>query len=207
MFRIKYRKLGLVLLGASLLNACAHRAKPQNIDDVCAIFRENPRWYHEIKDSIERWGGPMHVPMSIIYQESGFRAAAKPKMQYFLGVIPTGRPSDAYGYAQALKSTWREYESAVGSRSPDRDDFGDAVDFVLWYMDVSYKRNAVSKWDAYAQYLNYHEGQGGYSRGSHLKKPWLINTAKRVDARAKRFATQLGQCRAELESMKRGWFW
>ncbi|RBP52652.1 transglycosylase SLT domain-containing protein [Arenicella xantha] len=205
MFSIRILRLLVVASICGLLIGCASRPL-SNKEDVCAIFNDKPHWYQAAKRSTERWGGPIHVPMAIIYQESTFTADAKPKMQYFLGIIPTGRPSDAYGYAQALKSTWREYEIAVGSRSPDRDDFSDAVDFVLWYMNVTYQRNGVSKWDAYGHYLNYHEGQGGYSRGSHLSKQWLLNTAKRVDTRAKKFATQLSQCRAELDSKKRGWF-
>jgi len=201
-----FRLIALTLILVTGLTACATSRQPSNVGDVCAIFKENPRWYRSAKKSVERWGGPIHVPMSIIYQESTFKAKAKPGMEYFLWVIPTGRPSDAYGYAQALKSTWREYERAIGSGSPDRDNFADAFDFVLWYMNKSHQRNAVSKWDAYSQYLNYHEGQGGFARGTHLKKQWLLNTAKRVDARSKRFAAQLGQCRATLDQMKRGWF-
>lgn len=200
MFRV------VVILLMFSVAGCVSNRQPSNVGNVCTVFKDKPRWYRSAKKSVERWGGSIHVPMSIIYQESSFRAKAKPKMQYFLWVIPTGRPSDAYGYAQALKSTWGEYEQAIGSGAPDRDNFADAFDFVLWYMNKTHQRNAVSKWDAYAQYLNYHEGQGGYARGTHLKKQWLLNTAKRVDARAKNFATQLGQCRAELDQMKRGWF-
>jgi hypothetical protein len=73
-------------------------------------------------------------------------------------------------------------------------------------MNVTYQRNGVSKWNAYDHYLNYHEGQGGYSRGSHLNKKWLLNTATRVNARSKKFASQLTECRAELDSRKSGWF-
>ena len=189
----------------TLLFGCASKTLT-NKNDLCTIFSEKPRWYKAANRSVERWGGNIHVPMAIIFQESSFRGDAKPKMQYFLGVIPTGRPSDAYGYAQALKSTWSEYERAVGSSSPDRDDFSDAIDFVLWYMDKTYQRNTVSKWDGYGQYLNYHEGQGGYSRGTHLNKQWLLKTAKVVEARSKRYAAQLNQCRVNLDRRKRGWF-
>jgi len=196
-----------VLIGVSLcfLTAC-QSSPPQNLESVCGIFKQKPHWYRAAKRSVERWGGPIHVPMAIIYQESTFKADAKPKMRYFLGIFPKGRPSDAYGYAQALKSTWGDYEQDVGSRSPDRDNFADAFDFVLWYMHNTHQRNAISKWDAYGNYLNYHEGQGGYSRGTHLKKQWLLNAARRVEARSKRYAAQLGQCRAELDRMKRRWF-
>lgn len=183
-----------LVLACLLITGCATRP-PSNIDNICAIFADKPSWYRAAKKSSKRWGGPIHVPMAIIYQESSFRRKARPPMQYFLGVIPTGRASDAYGYAQALKSTWAEYESEAGSAFSKRTNFANAFDFVQWYMDKTYQRNQVSKWDAYAQYLNYHEGQGGYARGSYKNKQWLINTAKRVDQRAKRFAAQLAECK------------
>jgi len=189
-----------------LLSACATPPQPRIISNVCEIFKENPSWYRMAKRSVANRGGNLHVPMAIIYQESSFKAKARPSMKYILGFIPKGRASNAYGYAQALTGTWSEYERDVGSKWRSRDDFGDAFDFVLWYMDKSYQRNAVSKWDAFAHYLNYHEGQGGYSRGSYKSKTWLINTAKKVDARAKRYASQLSKCRVELDGMKRGWF-
>lgn len=146
------------------------------------------------------------MPMAIIYQESSFKADARPQMEYFLGIIPKGRASNAYGYSQALKGTWGEYEKAIGSRSADRDDFSDSFDFVLWYMDKSQKQNGVSKWDSYAHYLNYHEGQGGYARGTYNSKQWLIKVARKVEARSKRYSAQLAQCKAELDRVKPGWF-
>lgn len=190
-----------------LLSSCSSaKLAPEAKENVCSVFLQKPRWYSQAKKSVDRWGGNIHVPMAIIYQESSFKRKARPPRRYFLGFIPGKRASDAYGYAQALKSTWGEYQTASGRRSADRDDFSDAFDFVLWYMSVTQQRNQVSKWDAYAQYLNYHEGQGGYSRGSYKSKQWLINVAKRVEARSKRYAAQLNQCKAELDSAKRSWF-
>ena len=65
-------------------------------------------------------------------------------------------------------------------------------------IDQSYKINKVSKWDARAHYLNYHEGQGGYARGTHNSKQWLLNTASRVQSRAERYAAQLKTCQGRL---------
>ncbi len=196
----------IVLFGVIATSMGCASSKISNKDDVCTIFLEKPSWYKSAKKSVEKWGGNLHVPMAIIYQESSFKRKARPPRNYFLGVIPGKRASNAYGYAQALTGTWGEYKTASGRRSADRDDFSDAFDFVLWYMSVTQKRNQVSKWDAYAQYLNYHEGQGGYSRGSYKSKQWLINVAKRVEARSKSYAAQLNQCKAELDSAKRSWF-
>ncbi len=143
--------------------------------------------------------------MSIIYQESTFDRKARPARKKILGFIPGKRPSDAYGYAQALTGTWGEYEKAIG-RNKRRDNFAHAFDFVQWYINQSYQRNKVSKWDYDAHYLNYHEGQGGYSRGTHLNKKWLLNTAARVDKRAKTYGAQLLECKDRLDSRRSGWF-
>jgi hypothetical protein len=189
-----------------LVSGCASRAVPSNLSDVCQIFRDKPQWYKAAKASSQKWGAPIHLPMAIMYQESSFKANAKPPMKYFFGVIPTGRPSDAYGYSQALKSTWAEYQKAVGSRYKNRDNFSSSYDFVQWYVDATYKRNGVSKWDAYGQYLNYHEGQGGYARGTHKTKTWLLGAANKVNARSKQYSTQLSRCQEELDKKAKSWF-
>lgn len=200
---LRVKKISLLVLTIAL-SACASKP-PSKTDNLCHIFEEKPKWYKAAKRSSEKWGGPIQLPMAIMYQESSFKRKARPPMQYFLGFIPTGRASDAYGYSQALKSTWQEYEAEAGSSFSRRNNFAHAFDFIQWYMHRTYKRNNVSKWDGYAQYLNYHEGQGGYSRGSHLQKQWLLDTAKRVDQRAKKYAAQLSNCKEKLDR-KRSWF-
>ena len=193
-----------LLLISGILTACIS-TPPTQKNDLCSIFGDKRGWYKSARRSAKKWGGPIHLPMAIMYQESSFKHNAKPPMQYFLGFIPTGRASDAYGYSQALKSTWAQYQKEVGSRFKDRDNFANAYDFIQWYMQKTYDRNKVSKWDAYAQYLNYHEGQGGYSRGTHNSKPWLLKVARRVEKRAQQYSAQLAGCESEL-NRKRGWF-
>jgi hypothetical protein len=191
------RKLACLFVIAFGVSACAS-TKPTQPENICSIFKQNKSWYKAAKKSAKRWGGPIHVPMAIMYQESGFKANAKPSMRYFLGFIPIGRASSAYGYSQALDSTWKSYQKEAGSWFSDRDDFANAYDFIQWYMHKSYAKNGVSKWDGYAQYLNYHEGHGGYARGSYKNKGWLINVAKKVDARARNYGAQLKGCQADL---------
>jgi len=202
MFRIL--KIAFPILVLAFVSACANK-RPQNIDNICEIFRDKPGWYKAAKKSSARWGGSIQMPMAIMYQESGFRRKARPPMQYFLGFIPKGRASDAYGYSQALQSTWKEYEKEAGSAFSSRTNFANAFDFIQWYMDKTYQRNQVAKSDGYGQYLNYHEGHGGYARGSYRNKQWLINVAQKVDQRSKKYAEQIKSCRKELDS-KRGWF-
>ena len=195
LLNVRLVKLACRALFLCLLTSCATRsAAPVNYENVCDIFDANPRWYRAAKKSTDKRGGNIQLPMAIIYQESTFKRDARPKRDKVLGFLPGKRASNAYGYAQALKGTWGEYEASVNSSRKRRDRFSDAFDFVQWYIDKTQKRNNVSKWDYYAQYLNYHEGQGGYARGSYRSKKWLIATAKRVDARAKRYGAQLAGC-------------
>ncbi len=171
----------------------------------CSIFKEKGGWYEDASESYKRWGVPIHVQLAIVYQESRFVHDAQTEMEYLLWIIPTGRKSSAYGYAQAQDATWEDYIKASGNSGADRDDFADAVDFIGWYGRESYKRLKVSKWDAYNQYLAYHEGQGGFKRKTYNKKPWLIKVAKKVKKNAGKYAAQLKKCEADLKSS--GWFW
>ncbi len=190
-----------ILLGllASLLGACASAppSKPQNI---CAIFEEKSGWYKDAKKSEEKWGTGIPVMMATIYQESTFVADARPPRRYYLGFIPGSRPSDAYGYPQALSGTWRGYQKATDQGGADRDDFGDAIDFVGWYYQQSYSRNKIARNDAYRLYLTYHEGHGGYARGTYQSKAWLKKTATAVAQRSRQYEDQLKTCVKDLES-------
>lgn len=179
---------------------------PENLEDICMIFEDRPDWYWAAKESEERWGTPTHIQMAIIQQESSFRYDARPPRTKLLGFIPWTRPSNAYGYAQALDSTWARYKNATGRQSADRDDFDSAIDFIGWYTDLSNKSEGISKWDPYNQYLAYHEGQAGWRRGSHNQKSWLKKSAKRVDRRAREWSVQLQSCEEKLND--RWWrFW
>ena len=141
--------------------------------------------------------------MAIIHQESTFRFDARPEREKLLGFIPWKRPSDAYGYAQALESTWDWYKDDTGRWFADRDDFDDAIDFVGWYTHKSNRIAGISKWDPYNQYLAYHEGAGGWKRGTYRNKSWLTATARRVDYRAREWGAQLNRCEDDLDN---GWW-
>ncbi len=120
-------------------------------------------------------------------------------------MIPWFRSSSAYGYAQVKDDTWDWYIQKTGNSGADRDDFDDAVDFVAWYTNQSHKILGISKWDTYNQYLAYHEGQGGYRKGSYRNKKWLLRYAKKVEQTAKSYAVQLSSCRESLEIEKSWW--
>jgi len=194
----------IILLSSLFLGACTV-TPPKNVSNICDIFFEKRDWYDTAADIRDKWGVPIHIPMSMMYQESSFKAKARPPKDYvFFGLIPWGRISTAYGYSQAKTPTWDDYKRETDNSWADRTDFDDAMDFMGWFISKTHKLNGVSKWDAELQYLNYHEGWGGYRRGSYHKKPWLKKVAKTVKARSLRYATQLKSCE---EDLAKGWFW
>lgn len=176
-----------------LLVACASKP-PSNVDNICHVFKQYPRWYHDAKDVEHRWKVPVAVQMAIIHQESKFDARAEPKRTKLLWVIPWKRPSTAYGYTQALRSTWDLYRKSNGNFFSSRNDFTDGVDFIGWYANQANQRAGIPRNDAYPLYLAYHEGVGGYMRKTYLKKPWLIQVARKVKARSFIYEAQLKQC-------------
>lgn len=179
-----------------ILASCGggYKAPPRNLDNACSIVSQRPEYLRAFKAAQRRWGVPVHVQMATIYHESKFRADARTPHRFVLGVIPMGRQSSAYGYSQALDGTWDEYRKATGRRRAKRDKMRDAADFMGWYMTQSYEKNGISLSDARNQYLAYHEGHYGYSRGSHRRKSWLLRVAADVEARALMYQSQLILC-------------
>lgn len=190
----------LGLLG--VLSACV-TTPPRDIDDVCSMFREKRGWHKVARKAEEKWGTSMHIPMAIMRQESSFRHKARPPRRYLLGFIPWRRPSTAYGYAQAVNGTWREYTRATGEYWRVRHDFADATDFIHWYIGEAGRRNGVLPTDAFNLYMNYHEGPAGFARGTYRSKPWLQKVATGVQLRSQRYARQYSACR---ESLRPGFF-
>jgi hypothetical protein len=183
-----------------LLNACSTiETPPKNTHNICAIFIEKTDWLGLSYAAFEKWELPIHVQMAIMQQESHFVADAKPPRAKILGVVPSVRPTSAYGYAQALDGTWNEYLKSNQLSDANRDSFADACDFTGWYCHVSYQALGISKRDTYNLYLAYHEGNAAYKRKSYLNKPWLLGVAKKVSFNAQQYNQQLEDCRNELE--------
>ncbi len=193
----------IVAFALLMIVGCA-TPPPEQVGNVCDIFREKSGWYGDAKESRARWGVPISVSMAFMYQESRFIATAKPPRKKIFGVIPGPRPSDSYGYSQAKESTWDWYQRSTGNYGADRDNFGDAIDFIGWYNNVSHKELGISKQDAFRLYLAYHEGHGGYRKQSYRSKDWLIDVARKVDRQGQQYNSQLQECGEELEP--RGWF-
>lgn len=191
-------KLAVCCLLAAVMAGCA-TAPPKNPSNLCSIFLEKEDWYVDARNAQRRWGIPVPVQMAIINQESSFVEDARPPRYQFLGVLPLWRSSSAFGYGQVKDDTWEWYRTKTGNGGADRDEFEDVVDFIGWYAHQSFTRLGIAKFDAYNQYLAYHEGHGGFRRKTYLSKPWLLRVAQRVAATATRYRRQLSTCQTSLE--------
>lgn len=167
---------------------------PNNLDDACSIIAERPAYLKAMQATQRRWGVPIPVQMAILHQESKFIGNARTPHRYALGIIPMGRQSSAYGYSQALDGTWDEYRDATRRRGARRDRIDDATDFMGWYINDTATMLGIPKDDAKNQYLAYHEGRKGYGAKSYKQKPWLVDVAKNVQARAELYSDQLSMC-------------
>ena len=194
-----FNKTILFLLISLGLVGCVS-TPPSDLNNVCNIFRQYPKWYEASLDVQRRWRVPVAVQMAIIHQESKFDARAKPPRTKLFWIIPWKRPSTAYGYSQALDGTWDHYKRTNGGLLSSRNSFADGVDFIGWYANNAYKIAGIPRTDAYALYLDYHEGIGGYQRKTYLKKSWLIPVAHKVSARAHVYQAQLSSCQKSLRS-------
>ena len=131
--------------------------------------------------------------MSFVRHESSYRAKARPPFKWFL-FIPLGRASSAKGYAQAQDPVWGEYQAERGRLFRSRSDMEDALDFIGWYNYKTWRELGIDRTDAYNLYLAYHEGRGGYRRGTWKGKPEVRRYAKRVGETARAYKSQLARC-------------
>ena len=197
----------LVILVAllSMLTSCASKP-PSNQDNICKIFSEKSSWYKLTSKSVEKWGAPIHVQMSILRQESSFQNRVKPEREKLLGIFPWKRKSSALGYTQAIDGTWDWYKKENNKPLASRVNFADAIDFTGWYMNKTNKINNIKKNDAYNQYLAYHEGHGGFKKKSYESKEWLIQVAKKVKLRSDKYQSQLQSCEKDFNKKFLGIF-
>ncbi|MEO0357212.1 MAG: transglycosylase SLT domain-containing protein, partial [Pseudomonadota bacterium] len=167
---------------------------PSSLDDACAITDQRRNFLPAFQQAQEEYGVPIAVLMSMMWQESKFKAQARTPNQYALGVIPVGRQSSAYGFAQVLNGTWEEYQQITGRWRARRDNIYDAAQFMGWYMAQSNKEIGLAMNDTRNQYLAYHDGRTGYRRGTWRSKGWLVSIANGLQDRAIMYHTQLQRC-------------
>ena len=166
---------------------------PENPDNICSIFKEKRSWYKAAVKTEKRWKLPPYVLMSFIYQESSFKSDAKPEREKLLGFIPWKRPTSAKGYSQAIEGTWEEYQKETGNNRAKRSNFDNSVDFIGWYLSKA-SSVRIRSYEVDKLYLAYHEGYGGYKRGSYKDKDWLKDVARKVKYNAVRYERQLKNC-------------
>jgi hypothetical protein len=90
--------------------------------------------------------------------------------------------------------TWDDYQRERGKWFRARADMKDALDFIGWYNARSGSQLGISREDSKSLYLAYHEGHGGYRRGSYRNKPELLRVAERVERTAQTYREQLQSC-------------
>lgn len=190
--------LCLLLTGMGFLLSACVSTQPQDIDNVCAVFQQNPRWYADAARSQRRWGIPMSVLMAIMYQESRFQPTVKPPREKLFSMIPWVRPTSADGFSQATYETWWQYQDYTDNFAAQRSRFKDAIDFVGWYTRMAHLKLGIPSNNAFELYLAYHEGLEGYASHSYARQPWLIAVAHRVQAQANMYHYQLVRCGGSL---------
>lgn len=179
----------------SLLAGCSTTPPPQEThDNMCKIIGHDDVWAKAANNSFKRWGTPPHILLAIVHQESRFKPHAQPPRPYALGMVPLPRTSTAYGYAQAKDEAWYDYQKSTGKWTASRSNIDDALDFIGWYNHQSFTRLKIPRNDTFKLYLAYHEGHGGYSRMTYLKKEWLVNVAKKVSNKAREYQQQSKNC-------------
>ena len=175
-----------------------------NTADSCILFKEKKNWYKATKKSYDKWNAPIALQLAIINQESSFKQFAKPARKKLFGIIPSSRPSTAFGYAQVINPTWDWYKLKNGKNNASRANFIDVTDFIGWYSNQTTKILGIPQNDFFNQYLAYHEGHGGWKKKSFSTKKWLIDVAKNVESTGNKYNNQLKQCESELN--KKGFF-
>ena len=197
-----HRNIFSIIVCIFFIQACA-TTPPESPDNICKIFKEKKSWYKAAIQAEKRWKIPPYVLMSFVFQESSYRANAKPERKKLIGFIPWFRPSSAKGYSQALTKTWDDYMDETGNSRAKRNNFKDSTDFIGWYASKGYYQG-FEKTDARSLYLAYHDGYGGFKKKTYRKKQWLIAVSDRVQARSSMYQQQYWGCADDLKK-KRFW--
>ena len=199
---MRKKKLLTIFVLSTLLGGCIFTSPepPSNQSNICSIFKDHPDWYDYALDSEKQWGTSIGAQIAFIKQESSFRHDIRPPRDKLLGIIPWFRSSSAYGYAQAQDAVWSEYEEERGSLFSRRSHMKYATDFIGWYNKKSRSVLGISQTNIEHLYLAYHEGVGGFQRGTFKSKRWLMGVAKRVDQKARSYDNQLASCRDKFDS-------
>ena len=160
----------IIILVFLLIQSCGiFNRIPTSQDNACELLSHKSSWRRAVNATEKKWGYHLRFnwlllkPNQILEQEQKLPGN-------FFRIIPTGRISSAYGYAQALNGTWDWYRKDTGKRSASRTDFSDSSDFIGWYVSQTNKKLKIPKSDVYRQYLAYHQGHAGFKSGRYKIK-------------------------------------
>ena len=188
-------KLFLITIIFFITSCSSWSTIPSDQTNACSIIKNKRSWYRALQKTEKKWGITKGTQLSFILTESNFRPRAKTQRKYIFGFIPSGRLSSAFGYAQAIDSTWEWYKKSTNNRYASRTSFRDSTDFIGWYINQSEKKLNLSKNDVYNHYLAYHQGHKGFKNRSYARKPNLISVAKKTARKSIVFEEQLKKCR------------
>jgi hypothetical protein len=181
--------------GCSIFFENKDTSYPKN---ACLMLKENKDWLRSLHKTNKKWGVPISVQLAIIYHESSFYHKARPinhSKKSFLQFWKKKYLSTAYGFSQALDGTWYDYMKSTKNYGADRDSFKDSTDFIGWYADNASKVLGLKKNDAKYLYLAYHEGLGGYRKGSYKKKKWLMSKSNKVRRSSVEYSKEINKCK------------
>jgi hypothetical protein len=144
--------------------------------NACSVLKAHENWESALKKAHEKYGISAGAIMSVIDQESRFKANAK-NGPYF-------------GYAQSSPQTWGWFQGATGFNG-SRSDFATSAMFVGWHFKTMNKNLGIPMGNISQQYLAYKKGEFGYKKGgsSHDRA-----VSAKVAARAAMFSAQLKNC-------------
>lgn len=166
---MKKQNLAIIILSIFFLSTTNIFAKTESSPNtnICQILKHHPDWQNSLKKADKKYGISPAFTLAVIHQESKFHANAK------------NRYSSAFGYAQALNSTWRIFQRDVEPNAK-RNSFNDSVEFVDWYMARLAHKLHLKASDSFDLYLAYMLGEGGFK--NYLDNPYQGNSVLKKEA-------------------------
>ncbi|MGI9344673.1 MAG: hypothetical protein ACR2PW_00210 [Gammaproteobacteria bacterium] len=160
---------------------------------ICEIFADNPSWPSHLQRASSRWDISRFQIMAFMYQESRFVSDARPPV---VEELSEHEASGAWGYAQATRVTWEEYLEEIGTDRVSRENFRDSADFIGWYNRRTHIALGIPETNTVHLYYAFHEGRGGYQRGTYETpgRAWLREVGKKVEAKEALYRRQSFNC-------------
>ena len=141
----------------------------QEVADACLLLKQNRPWHEALRDTARNWGAPMGFQLAVIKQESSFdgerpAASRRPPM-----VRARRRRTRVIGQglqpgARIPRGRCTRRRPATGA--PAATTSATSSDFIGWYFSTTGKRTGLGQFDYKGHYLAYHEGAGGYLKGT-----------------------------------------